>query len=281
MINYYNVNGKITPVAEAQLHVTDLAIIRGYGVFDYFRVLGGRPLFVEDYVDRFFRSASLLDLEVPCTKVELIQNIQDLLDKNGQEKAGIRLILTGGYTTDNYTPVQPNLLILQHPFATFPAWGYERGVKMLTFQYEREIPVAKTINYVTGIRIQKWLKDNDADAVLYYDGGMIKESDRSNFFLIDQAGKLITPKEGVLPGITRMKVLQIAREMGLPVEERLVELHEVFDAKEAFMTSSIKKVLPVIMVDDKPIADGRVGEITQQLGARFKALVDEYVLARV
>ena len=281
MISYYNVNGKITPVAEAQLHVTDLAIIRGYGVFDYFRVLGGRPLFVEDYVDRFFRSASLLGLPVPCTKVELIQNIQDLLDKNGQEKAGIRLILTGGYATDNYTPVEPNLLILQHPFATFPAWGYERGVKMLTFQYEREIPVAKTINYVTGIRIQKWLKDNDADAVLYYDGGMIKESDRSNFFLIDQAGKLITPKEGVLPGITRMKVLQIAREMGLPVEERLVELHEVFDAKEAFMTSSIKKVLPVIMVDDKPIADGRVGEITQKLGARFKALVDEYVLARV
>jgi len=281
MISYYNVNGKITPVAEAQLHVTDLAIIRGYGVFDYFRVLGRRPLFVEDYVDRFFRSASLLDLAVPCSKVELIQNIQDLLDKNGQEKAGIRLILTGGYTTDNYTPVQPNLLILQHPFATFPAWGYERGVKMLTFQYEREIPVAKTINYVTGIRIQKWLRDNDAAAVLYYDGGTIKESDRSNFFLIDQAGKLITPKEGVLPGITRMKVLQIAREMGLSVEERMVELHEVFDAKEAFMTSSIKKVLPVIMVDDKPIADGKVGEMTQKLGARFEALVDEYVLARV
>lgn len=281
MINYYNINGKITPVAEAQLHVTDLAIVRGYGVFDYFRVLGGRPLFVEDYVDRFFRSATLLDLEMPYSKIELIHYIQQLLDKNEQAKGGIRLILTGGYTPDNYTPVQPNLLILQHPFSTFPAWGYERGVKMLTFQYEREIPVAKTINYVTGIRIQKWLKDNGADAVLYYDRGTIKESDRSNFFIIDYAGKLITPKEGVLPGITRMKVLEIARNMGLTVEERPVQLDEVFEAKEAFMTSSIKKVLPVIMVDDKPIADGKVGEMTQKLSAGFEALVDEYVLARV
>lgn len=281
MINYYNINGKITPVAEAQLHVTDLAIVRGYGVFDYFRVLGGRPLFVEDYVDRFFRSATLLDLEMPYSKIELIHYIQQLLDKNEQAKGGIRLILTGGYTSDNYTPVQPNLLILQHPFSTFPAWGYERGVKMLTFQYEREIPVAKTINYVTGIRIQKWLKDNGADAVLYYDRGTIKESDRSNFFIIDYAGKLITPKEGVLPGITRMKVLEIARNMGLTVEERPVQLDEVFEAKEAFMTSSIKKVLPVIMVDDKPIADGKVGEMTQKLSAGFEALVDEYVLARV
>ena len=118
MIQYYHINGELTPVAEAQLHVTDLAIMRGYGVFDYFRALGGRALFVEDYVRRFFNSASLLQLDVPCSQQELMERIQLLLDKNGEDKAGIRLILTGGYTTDSYTPVKPNLLILQHPYAT-------------------------------------------------------------------------------------------------------------------------------------------------------------------
>ncbi|MBX2870715.1 MAG: aminotransferase class IV [Saprospiraceae bacterium] len=280
MIQYYHINGELTPVAEAQLHVTDLAIMRGYGVFDYFRALQGRALFVEDYVQRFFNSAKLLQLEVPCSQLELRQNIQQLLDKNGEDKAGIRLILTGGYTTDSYTPVKPNLLILQHPYASYAAEAYERGIKMLTYEYRREIPVAKTINYVTGIRIQKWLKENGADAVLYYDNDIIKESDRSNFFLIDQAGKLVTPEADVLPGITRMKVIQVAKELGLPVEERTVQLNEIFEAKEAFITSSIKGVLPVTYMDDKAIGTGQVGDISKQLGAAFEALVERYVMAK-
>lgn len=281
MIQYYHINGELTPVAEAQLHVTDLAIMRGYGVFDYFRALGGRALFVEDYVRRFFNSAGLLQLEVPCSQQELMERIQVLLDENGEDKAGIRLILTGGYTTDSYTPVKPNLLILQHPYATYPAEAYERGIKMLTYDYRRELPVAKTINYVTGIRIQKWLKENGADAVLYYDNDTIKESDRSNFFLIDPSGKMITPKDDVLPGITRMKVIEVARELGFTVEERPVRLEEVFEAQEAFMTSSIKGVLPVVSMDGKAIGSGQVGEISGQLGRGFEALVERYVMAKV
>lgn len=281
MVQFYHINGKITPVSEAQLHVTDLAILRGYGVFDYFRALEQRALFVEDYVSRFYRSAGLLQLEVPCDQEELMFRIQELLHRNGIAKAGIRLILTGGYATDSYTPVDPNLLILQHQYASFPAWGYEKGVKMLTYRYQREVPVAKTINYVTGIRIQKWLKDNEADAVLYYDGDTIKESDRSNFFLIDQAERLITPDAGVLPGITRMKVIEVAQKMGMSVEERPVQLQEVFEAKEAFMTSSIKGVLPVVMLDGKGIAGGQVGPLSRQLGRGFEELVADYLAARV
>ncbi len=281
MIQYYHINGELTPIAEAQLHVTDLAIMRGYGVFDYFRALEGRALFVEDYVRRFFNSASLLQLEVPCSQLELINRIQELLDKNEEDKAGIRLILTGGYTTDSYTPVKPNLLILQHPYATYPAEAYERGIKMLTYDYRREIPVAKTINYITGIRIQKWLKENGADAVLYYDNGIIKESDRSNFFLIDAVGNLITPKADVLPGITRMKVIEVAKAMGITVEERPVKVSEIFAAKEAFITSSIKGVLPVTEMDGKAIGTGQIGALSKRLGAGFEALVESYVMAKV
>lgn len=277
MIQYYNVNGKLTPVAEAQLHVTDLAILRGFGVFDYFRALNGRALFVEDYIDRFYRSAALLYMTPPCSKAELQGSIQALLDANGEEKAGIRLILTGGYALDSYTPVEPNLLILQHPYASFPAWGYEKGIRILTYPFQRETPVAKTINYVTGIKILGWLKENGGDAVLYHDGNHVKESDRSNFFIIDDAGRLVTPESEVLPGITRKKVIQVAKEKGMEVMERTVTLAEIYQAKEAFITSSIKGVLPVAKIDDQVIGSGKPGPLSQELGIAFDALVEQYV----
>lgn len=277
MIQYYNINGKLTPVAEAQLHVSDLAILRGFGVFDYFRALNGRAIFVEDYVDRFYRSAALLYLTPTCSKAELRGSIQALLDANGEEKAGIRLILTGGYAVDSYTPVEPNLLILQHPYATYPAWGYEKGIRILTYHFQRETPVAKTINYVTGIKILGWLKENGGDAVLYHDGTHVKESDRSNFFIIDDAGRLITPASEVLPGITRMKVIQVAKEKGMEVIERSLTLAEIYQAKEAFITSSIKGVLPVAKIDDQAIGSGQPGPLSQALGVAFDALVEQYV----
>lgn len=276
MIQYHHVNGVLTEVEKAQLHVSDLAILRGFGVFDYFKALKGKPLFVEDYVDRFFNSASLLYLAPPCTKEELIAWIQDLLDANGQENAGIRLVLTGGYAPDSYTPIKPNLLILQHPYADFPDWGYEKGIKILTYHFQREIPVAKTINYVTGIRIQGWLKENGGDAVLYHDGTHIKESDRSNFFMVDQKGQLVTPQEEVLLGITRKKIIAIAKEKGLTVIERMISLEEIYEAKEAFITSSIKGVLPVVQIDDKVIGHGKPGLLSKTLGEAFKELTLQY-----
>lgn len=277
MIQYHNINGELTLVADAKLHVTDLAIMRGFGVFDYFRALNGRALFVEDYIDRFYRSAALLYLTPPCSKAELRTRIQALLDANGEEKAGVRLILTGGYAADSYTPIDPNLLILQHPYASFPAWGYEKGIRILTYHFQRETPVAKTINYVTGIKILGWLKENGGDAVLYHDGTYVKESDRSNFFLIDASGRLLTPESEVLPGITRKKVIELAKEKGMEVVERKISLAEIYQAKEAFITSSIKGVLPVTTIDDQMIGAGKPGPLSQQLGAAFNALVAQYV----
>ena len=281
MIKYHCVNGQLTPVAEAVLPVNDLAILRGFGVFDYFRALNGRALFVEDYVDRFFRSAALLHLAVPCDRETLKRDIQRLLDANGEEKAGMRLVLTGGSAPDSYTPVNPNLLILQHPYAEYRAAAYETGIRLLTYHFQRETPRAKTINYVTGIRILGWLKENGGDAVLYHDGTKIKESDRSNFLFIDAEGRLVTPKEEILLGITRKKVLEVAAKAGLEIIERDVALEEIYEAKEAFITSSIKGVLPVTKIDDRTIGDGLPGPIGVQLGKDFDVLVQQYVNSAV
>lgn len=278
MIRYYNLNGKLTEVAQASLHVSDLAILRGFGIFDYFLVKKHQPLFLSDYLDRFYTSAEKLGLSIPIERTEMTRLIRELVAANGLEDAGIRLVLTGGYALDSYTPVEPNLIIMEHEFKAPPAWNYDQGIRLMTFNHQRELPEIKSINYLTGIRLQASLKAQQADYLLYHDQGIIRESDRSNFFGVTEDGILITPDEKVLRGITRKQVLELAEDV-LPVEEREVGIDELSTLREAFLTSSTKGVMPVVQIDELVIGEGRPGDLTYKLGELFQERVGE--LARL
>lgn len=278
MIRYYNLNGKLTEVAQASLHVSDLAILRGFGIFDYFLVKKHQPLFLSDYLDRFYTSAEKLGLSIPIERTEMTRLIRELVAANGLEDAGIRLVLTGGYALDSYTPVEPNLIIMEHEFKAPPAWNYDQGIRLMTFNHQRELPEIKSINYLTGIRLQASLKAQQADYLLYHDQGIIRESDRSNFFGVTEDGILITPDEKVLRGITRKQVLELAEDV-LPVEEREVGIDELSTLREAFLTSSTKGVMPVVQIDELVIGEGRPGDLTYKLGELFQERVWE--LARL
>ncbi|MCB0631820.1 MAG: aminotransferase class IV, partial [Lewinella sp.] len=256
MIRYYCLNGSLTKVEESRLQVSDLSILRGFGIFDYFLVRGGQPLFLADYLDRFYTSAEKLGLSMPVDREGLTRQIMELLEANGHSEAGIRLVLTGGYADDSYTPVNPNLLVMQHAYKTPPAWQFERGIRLMSYDHQRELPEIKSINYLTGIRLQPVLKAAGADYLLYHDHGVIRESDRSNFFALTENGILVTPHEKILRGITRKQVLDIAPDI-VAVEERTVHMDEMPTFREAFLTSSTKGVMPVIQVDDTVIGDGR------------------------
>lgn len=278
MIRYYNLNGKLTEVAETRLQVSDLAILRGFGIFDYFLVKKHQPLFLTDYLDRFYGSAEKLGLTVPVSRSEITQQIRELIAANGHEDAGIRLVLTGGYAPDSYTPVDPNLLIMEHEFKAPPAWQYDQGIRLMSYDHQRELPEIKSINYLTGIRLQATLKAQQADYLLYHDQGIIRESDRSNFFGLTEEGILVTPDEKILRGITRMQVMQLAKEV-LPVEEREVRMEEIPTLREAFLTSSTKGVMPVVQIDDQVIGEGKPGDLTYKLGDLFMELVGAYRMA--
>ncbi|GJM34855.1 MAG: hypothetical protein DHS20C18_38560 [Saprospiraceae bacterium] len=193
MIQYYSLNGEFNAPDQTNLQVSDLSILRGYALFDFFRVINSIPLFLEDYLDRFFRSAELLHLSPPLSRPELQQHIFELINKNGLPNAAIRLVLTGGYAADAYTPIQPNLLVMEHPFTPPPKHFYLEGATLLTYLHEREFPLVKSTNYLTGISVQKLLKARQVDFVLYHDGQYISESDRSNFG-VTQAQKKRGPK---------------------------------------------------------------------------------------
>lgn len=265
-------NGKIIPESEAQIGLNDLALLRGYGVFDYFVFERFQARFMEDNIDRFYRSAHHLGLECPVERTDVRQAIHQLIAANEQPSGAIRLVLTGGYTPNGYNPTVGNLFMLQTPRPVYPPEMYELGIRVATFQHQRELPAAKTLNYLTGISLLPWLKKQNADVALFHDHGSVRESDRSNFFMINANNTLITPKDDILEGITRSKILSIAPQLGLKVEVREILLEELKEAEEAFLTNATKSVMPVSVINGNPVGKGKPGPFTNALRQAFSEL---------
>ena len=259
----YNL-GQIVPLSEARLHISDLSVQRGYGVFDFVKVQQGFPLFLDDYLDRFYQSAQLMHLEVPLSREELKQVIADLIDRNQLPKAGMKMILTGGYSEDGFTPMNPNLLITQLPLTLPSAEKVAKGIPIMTHDYVREVPEVKTINYSIGIRLLQEQKASGSEEVLYAKNGIVSEFPRCNFFLVTHDDTVVTPAKNILKGITRKNVLTLAGKR-YKTEVRDIRLEEVLQAKECFLTSTTKRVLPIVRVDDVLIGTGKPGNVSLQL----------------
>lgn len=268
MGEYFFLNGKIISTADAYLHITDLALLRGFGVFDFCRTQNGSPLLLDRYLNRFYNSARFLDLQVPYTMERITEAIYSLLQKNGFEESGIRMILTGGYTKNGYTPGDPNFFILIEKI-NFPEESlYENGIKLLFYEHQRELSHIKSINYLTPISIRNILKKAGAYDVLYHFNGKVLEVSRSNLFIV-RDNVVITPAHNILPGITRASVIKLAHEY-FKVEERDIPTDELFKADEVFMTGTTKRVLPVQSIDYHRFGNGMPGPVTRKLKALYK-----------
>ncbi|GAB3829520.1 aminotransferase class IV [Pontibacter rugosus] len=257
-------HGQIQPLESAFLHVRDLSIQRGYGIFDYFKVQQGQPVFLADYLQRFYESARLMELAVPLATDALKDVIQQLIQVNHLPHSGIKMILTGGYSANGYDPGEPNLIILQQPLTLPTPEMIAQGIKIITYEYVREIPKAKTINYSTGIRLIKQIKEAGASDVLYQKNGVVTEFPRCNFFIVTQDDVVVTPDADVLLGVTRKNVLKAASQK-YKIEERAVTLQDIAQAKEAFLTSTTKRILPVVQVDEIVVGNGKPGAVTLEL----------------
>lgn len=261
---YVFLNDDLVPTEKACLHVSDLSIQRGYGIFDFFRVAGGQPLFLDDHLERFFSSAREMRLPVRLQREELKNVIHLLIQKSAATHFGIRLTLTGGFSPDGYQISEPNLIVTPHPLSLPTEEQQVTGIRLITYPHRRQLPHVKTIDYLMAIYLQPHIKASGADDVLYQINGVISECPRANFFIVTQEGTVATPIENILHGITRRKVWECARRH-FAVEERDVTVAEIKEAKEAFITSSTKRVLPVTAVDGITIGDGKPGGITRML----------------
>lgn len=277
MIRYHMIDGVLTPAAEASVHVTDLGLLRGYAIFDYLLAREGQPMFLDDYLSRLLRSAELLRLHLPFDRQELRRQVLELVQANEMKEGGIRFLVTGGPSPDGYTPATtPTVLILAHPMPRFDSQAYEQGLKLVLYEYRRDIPEVKTTNYIIGIHQLPRLQAAGASEVLYHDGTHIFETTRSNFFVVKKDGTIVTAEQGVLKGITRKNVIRLAQEE-YPVELRPLAIDELHDAAEAFVTSTIKRVAPVVQVDDIVIGTGRPGPVAARLREKLIALEQQYI----
>lgn len=243
-------DGQFLPVDKLSIPPDDLGLQRGYGIFDFLRVMGKVPLYLEDHLDRFFRSAAKMHLTVPVDRSALRDIILHLAGENNLTVSGMRFLLTGGSAADGYTITSPRLMVMHQPLTAPPVEWSGNGYVLCTHPFLRQMPDVKTIDYLMAIWLQPWLKSQGGDDILYHHEGMVAECPRANFFIIHQDDTIVTPVRNILHGVTRRQIINVAQSIGLKVEERDLPLSEVMMAKEAFISSSTKRIIPVSHIDD-------------------------------
>jgi branched-chain amino acid aminotransferase len=217
------INTSFIEESRASLPINDLAIQRGYGVFDFLKLAGNKPLFLQDHLDRFHASAKALHLPVEMERRVLVDVIDELIKRNDIPGSGMRLTLTGGATGDGLRISRPNLIISQHLFQKPTPLHLEKGLRLMSYGHQRQLPQVKSIDYLMAVWLQPFLEDKGFDDVLYFAGDFATECPRANFFLIGSDNKIITPASQVLMGITRKKTIGLAQnEFGYVVPQALL-----------------------------------------------------------
>jgi branched-chain amino acid aminotransferase len=274
----YYFDGQFVDEDRAVISVNDMAVLRGYGVFDFMRTYNKKPFYLKEHIDRFFNSASLVGLVLPCTKEELFSIVMETLNKNDYDESNVRIVFTGGISPDSVSPANlGKLMVMVTPKHELPAWWYEKGVKIITNNVERYIPEAKSTNYMNAVLTQQDAKKAGAVESVYVDrDGRVLEGTTTNIFLYIE-GKWITPDRGILPGITRSVVLDLMNDK-FEVELRDLSRGDISRAEEILITASNKEVVPVIQVEDRIIGSGKPGDKTKQVMKLFNEYTRNYGL---
>lgn len=263
-------NGRIVPAHEAAISPFDIGLLRGYAVFDLLRTIGGEPFLLDEHLARFRDSAAHLGLAVPATDGEIETAIRDLLGKNGHAgEATVRLVLTGGVSPDGmrFDPATPTFLIMTHEFPEPPASIYEEGATLVTVEHTRELPRAKTTNYLTMLLNKPRAAEAGAVDLLYHEHGRVTEAASASVYFV-RGGAIHAPGSDVLHGTIGTLVLELAREH-YEVVSGDISLGDALSAEEVFLTSTTRGVVPIVRIDDRVIGDGSVGPVTRDLMRLF------------
>ena len=271
---WWYVNGEWVHPQDAHISINDVGLLRGYSVFESLRTYDRQPFHLGEHLNRLYHSAEIIEMPVHYTRTFLEQMVHAVIERNSYRHATIRMLLTGGVSEDGILPGATNgLAILITELGERDMQRFARGVKLITTSLQRMAPEAKTSNYVSAIRALQEARQHEAsDALFVNEEGHVLEGTRSNFFVF-RGDTLITPGQGVLLGVTRHAVIELARQ-SFRVEERPILLRELAQVDEAFITSSSSEITPVVQIDDVTIGDGRTGKHTYALEQSFIAMVE-------
>ena len=277
------INGQYYPKAEAKVSVYDHGLLYGDGVFEGMRSYKGKVFRHDEHIDRLYDSARSILLEIPMEKEALKQAVNDTLKKNNLVDAYIRLLVTRGAGELGLDPAKtsdPQVIIITDHIKLYPQELYETGLKIITAATIRNHPAAlspriKSLNYLNNIMAKiEGIQAGCAEALMLNHKGEVAECTGDNIFIV-RGGALYTPPidAGILEGITRNAVIELAEKAGIQVHQIPYTRYDIYVAEECFLTGSAAEVIPVIEVDTRSIGDGKVGPITKQLHKAFHELV--------
>jgi branched-chain amino acid aminotransferase len=286
----FNVNGRVCRQEEAVISVLDHGFLYGEGVYEVCRTYHRRLFLFDRHLRRLRASAAMLDLPVPMTDGEIDGHVQETLsaagfggDSQGAE-AYVRLLVTRGVGELSYDPgkcPQPSFVVIVRDYVSPPAEVYERGVRVALVSVVRNHPGAidpliKSNNLLNpAMAMQQALKRGAFEAVMRNYRGELAECSQSNLFIV-RDGAVLTPPlgAGLLAGITREFLFEVAHDVGVPIGEATLHDEDLYAADEAFLTSTTREVVPIVTVDDRTIGTGRPGSVTRALLDAFRARAD-------
>jgi len=276
-------DGEYVPQEDAKISVYDHGFLYGDGVFEGIRAYHGRVFKLDEHLDRLYRSAKAIMLEIPLSRKAVRSAVVDVLKRNGLSDGYVRLIVTRGRGDLGLDPRKctagPSVVIIADKIALYPKEMYEKGLEVMTVVTRRNLPEAinpaiKSLNYLNNIVAKlEVTRAHLLEGVMLNHQGFVAEATGDNIFVYRQ-NRLITPplSVGILEGITRDTVIDLAREAGVPVGEEVFNQYDLYNADECFLTGTAAEIVPVVKIDGRIIGEGRPGPVTRDLIARFREL---------
>jgi len=277
------INGKLFDKSEAKISVFDHGLLYGDGVFEGIRVYGGNVFRLREHIDRLYESARHILLEIPLSREQMTQAVLDTVKANAKQDGYIRLVVTRGAGSLGLDPQKcsnPQVITIVDDISLYPVEFYERGLHVITASIIRNHPNAlnpriKSLNYLNNILAKiEAVRAGCQEAIMLNHNGEVAECTGDNIFIVKH-GVLRTPHmvAGILEGVTRNAILELARAAKITVQEMALTRHDVYSADECFLTGTAAEVAPVVQCDGRPIGNGKPGPVTRQLHERFHQLV--------
>ena len=278
------INGKLVDKEDATISVYDHGLLYGDGVFEGIRAYHGRVFKLDEHLDRLYRSAKAIMLEIPLTHEALRAAVLESLKRNGLRDGYVRLIVTRGRGDLGLDPRKcaagPSIVIIADKIALYPKEMYERGLEVMIVVTRRNLPEAtnpaiKSLNYLNNIVAKlEVIRAHLLEGIMLNHQGHVAEATGDNVFIYRQ-NRLVTPplSVGILQGIRRDTVIDLARQAGITVVEEAFNQYDLYNADECFLTGTAAEIVPVVKIDGRVIGTGEPGPITRDLTARFRELV--------
>jgi branched-chain amino acid aminotransferase len=275
------INGKLVEKSKATVSVYDHGLLYGDGVFEGIRVYAGKAFRLKEHLERLYESAKAIALEIPVALADLTTAVNETIKVNNRVEGYIRLVVTRGPGTLGLDPrkCEPVVIIIVDGISLYPPEMYENGLEIITASTIRNHPNAvnpriKSLNYLNNILAKiEAIRAGCLEAIMLNHKGEVAECTGDNLFVVKH-GTLTTPPNdaGILEGVTRNVVIELAHAAKIPFREATLTRHDVYTADEVFLTGTAAEVIAVVKCDGRVIGAGKPGPVTRQLRERFQAV---------